>query len=159
MAARVPMHALSPEERMILKVLRDQPGVSLWDATKRVPFAIGTFYAYLARLEKAGLAKQRRAGRQVFLYPVAEGVDIPRRAKRVKRLSASARRVALLVLQHPDADLATLREMSGSSLRLLQHHVKNLVDEGFVTAASDTRYRGLRATPKLLAALGHEVGQ
>ena len=128
-----------------------RPGSALVDLRDQSGLGWGTFYLVMSELEEAGLVQRKRQGRAVFVYPA--GAKVPQDPQ-ADRLTSAAKRVALLIIQEPGMDVPELMEASGLSARMAYHHVKRLVQAGYVESDEEGHYRGLRPTAKLFHTLG-----
>ena len=128
----------------MLKDVRDALGLSGW----------GFFYRAVKLLEAEGLVQTKRVGKARVVY--AAGTAVPRRPE-VELMTQARRRVATLIVRRPGMDMKGVIDASGLSLRMAYHHVKALVDEGFVSCQAPGDYRELRPTGKLFRFLGIDI--
>lgn len=142
---------LSARGRRLLHYVRRNPGAVLRDLREMSGLGWGTFYLVLHELEEARLVRTKRQGRARFVYPAE--MRIPREPQ-ADHLAPSTRRVALHIIRRPGMDMHLLMEEAGLSTRMAYHHVRRLVEGGFVETEAEGKYRGLRPTAKLFRLLG-----
>jgi DNA-binding transcriptional ArsR family regulator len=151
----------SPGRRRILDLIRTRPGVSVSELARLAGMYWTSAAAHVEQLRQAGLVRAVRVGRRRVLFSSqileAEAADAPGILG-----EPSCRRVAVAIAAHPRQRVWELCESTGMSERAVYHHVKRLVAAGLVATSKTGAYRGLEATPRLLACLsassdvGHE---
>lgn len=144
----------SPARLRIYEVIRRRPGISMSELAREV----GAFWTsagiHVARLESAGLVRSLRVGRRRVLV----SADLPELHLPFPAVLSepACRVVALAIARNPGLRVWELGELTHMSDRAVYHHVKRLADTGLIESIRPSGYRGLTATPELLAWLSRE---
>lgn len=143
----------------MLRVIQQNPGISVGDLKAQMPFQWGSFYYHLDVLLDKGFVRLEVDSfdlRRRHLYPtettILDGVAVEEAPPTV--LTPAAKDVADLVVKNPGIDFARLVELAGIPPRTLHYHLKRLTENGLVKTESPTRYVGITATSQLYQLLG-----
>lgn len=147
----------SEQRQLMLRVIRENPGISVGDLKAQMPFQWGSFYYHLDVLLDKSFVKLEVDSfdlRRRHLYP-AEGSMAEMTAESPPTvLTPAAKEVALIIAANPGVDFARLVELAGIPPRTLHYHLKRLSENGLVQTESPTRYVGITPTPMLHGLLG-----
>lgn len=152
LVARLGERELSPKQQLILRVVKQRPGIGTTELASLVDLGWGSFYGHLKVLERRKLVVIRKGGKFRAIYP--KGVPMPRRILPPERLGAKARPIAMYLVKHPGLDMADYLERLPVSRRTAYYHIQRFVREGLFTSQEDRRYVGLQPTGKVLKLLG-----
>jgi DNA-binding transcriptional ArsR family regulator len=139
----------------MVDIIAAEPGITVGDLQAAMGLAPSSFFYHLDRLRESGLVADREDeidARLRHLY-VGSG-DAGEHGEPVSELSEPAREIALVIAMNPGSPLARIIELARVNPRNAYYHVRRLVADELVTAASDTRYVGLRGTSRLYKILG-----
>lgn len=107
---------------------------------------------HVEHLRRTGLVESIRVGRRRVLFPRPLLDQLQSRTPG-PLAEPACRRVALVIVQHPGLRVWELCEITEMSERAVYHHVQRLVEAALVKSDSERAYRGLEATPDLVARL------
>lgn len=144
----------SEPRREILRIVEENPGITLGELKRRFPRSWGTVYHHLTRLQQAGLVRVLVAGRRRLLVAASMQADEAELNARALLRGSTVERVARIVAENPECRVAEIAERVGESPRVVYYHVKQLLDANLLESSSRTRHFGLRAAPLLLVLLG-----
>lgn len=146
----------SEQRQLMLRVIQQNPGISVGDLKAQMPFQWGSFYYHLDVLLDKGFVRLEVDSfdlRRRHLYPtepVAESApELPATV-----LTPAAKEVALVIAKNPGVDFAQLVDLVGIPPRTLHYHLKRLSENGLVQTESPTRYVGITPTSSLYGLLG-----
>lgn len=149
--------AAHPPARMaLLRLIEARPGIPLTEAKGLLTLGWGTAYHHVRALERAGLIQIVTAGRRRLLVPSKSHDDEQTILAKGLLRGATARRVALFVVDHPDARIADVAAGLGESPRVVYYHAKQLHEAGLLATRLPTSHFDLHATP-LLQQLADEL--
>ncbi|GEM_PF-4730454 len=136
----------------LLDIVAKRPGISLTAITREMNTAWSGVYHHLRALEREGKVKRVTHGRRRLLYPINANQPDPVADGLLH--GATARLIAQAIAEHEQLDIAQLEMVLDLKPRVAYYHVRKLLAAALITAGSTTRYRELRATQRLLQALG-----
>jgi predicted transcriptional regulator len=143
----------SEARRTILSLLEKRPAIPLAELREQLPLGWSTVWHHLRALIESGHIRLVPAGKRKIVVRVsAELSNEEARGLAVLR-GASARRIAMYIHDHPEAEIRQIASVLTLSKRVVYYHVKQLHAAKLVLSTSPTRYFGLRPAPLLTALL------
>ncbi|HET6405950.1 MAG TPA: helix-turn-helix transcriptional regulator [Candidatus Thermoplasmatota archaeon] len=134
--------AAHPARSRICALLRENPGLHLRDLHRRVGGAWGTFSFHLGMLRQAGAVRFERDGRYVAAYLAHQAHAPP-----APRTPTAQRVLDALPLDGSAMSVTLLRERTGLSRQLLDHHLAALLQQGLVLIEDARPRRVARRLP------------
>lgn len=137
--------------RRVYDAIEREPGLSVSALARRLGMYWTSVALQVGHLARAGLVRSVRSGRRRVLF-TAHALDSMADARGLILLAEPAcLRVARAIAAVPDQRIYELVERIPMSERALYHHVKRLVEAELVLSSKQGGYRGLRASPRLIA--------
>lgn len=145
--------------RRLFAVVQSTPGLSAREIQRAAGTAWGETSYHLERLEDGGLIRRERGSHQDFFFAatISEGERTVLRAAR----SASARRILVELLAHPDLSLAEVGSATGLSVSRTSIHLRRLIETHIVEAGHRGPFRTFRVADRARVAqllVAHQEG-
>lgn len=139
---------VSEKRRELMRLIREEPGLSISEAARRLDLYWTAVALHVDRLVSAGLVRSMRVGRRRILVPADAALD--EAAFPEILCEPACARVAMAIVANPGMPVWELCELTGMTERAVYHHVKRLVDHGLARSAKPGSYAGLEPSPSLL---------